>query len=284
MNIQCRAGFPETSTIGDKTVSYSFEQENQLKMNFSISVECYLPCFDDSTAIDASRKIENIAFDVTHYDAVDTLDNKFVKFELLNPESGEVYSAGSELEIRWNYKSNTSEVCTVLLYYKTDDGEKHIIDLVSNRSSYVWTIPSSVSKIDQPDIIFIEDGIDVIIQPVVEVKPDADGVVRGKDCFRIIEKGKFSRDGYVQVSMESLSRGSKIKVCDGYIAKIVNGELDSIYRYTDDEVSEVSGEFQYMNKKPLSYSVKTKTSKISVGISYPLDMSFFDEKSNILII
>ena len=39
-----------------------------------------------------------------------------------------------------------------------------------------------------------------------------------------------------------------------------------------------------MNKKPLSYSVKTKTSKISVGISYPLDMSFFDEKSNILII
>ena len=175
-------------------------------------------------------------------------------------------------------------MCTVLLYYKTDDGEKHIIDLVSNRSSYNWTIPSSLSKIDQPDIIFIEDGIEVIIQPVVEVKPDADGVVRGKDCFRIIEKGKFSRDGYVQVSMESLSRGSKIKVCDGYIAKIVNGELDSIYRYTDDEVSEVSGEFQYMNKKPLNYNVKTKTSKISVGISYPLDMSFFDEKSNILII
>lgn len=284
MNVQCRAGFPETSTIGDKTVSYSFEQENQLKMNFSISVECYLPCFDDSTAIDASKKIENIAFDVTHYDAVDTPDNKFVKFELLNPEPGEVYSTGSELEIRWNYKSNTSEVCTVLLYYKTDDGEKHIIDLVSNRSSYNWTIPSSLSKIDQPDIIFIEDGIEVIIQPVVEVKPDADGVVRGKDCFRIIEKGKFSRDGYVQVSMESLSRGSKIKVCDGYIAKIVNGELDSIYRYTDDEVSEVSGEFQYMNKKPLNYNVKTKTSKISVGISYPLDMSFFDEKSNILII
>ena len=66
MKIGCRAGFPESYVAGEKNVSYSFESESQLiKMSFSLSVETYQPCFDESQSVPSDKKIEKFAFDPT---------------------------------------------------------------------------------------------------------------------------------------------------------------------------------------------------------------------------
>ena len=285
MNINCCAGFPETVTLGEKTVSYSFEQENQLKMTFSIAVECYYPSFDESCSVPSDNVIEHIGFDISTFPSHGDAERE-VEFHL-HPLN-KVYSIGSDMEIKWDSKSNVAEVCTVILYYITqDDGDKHIIDVpVLSKGEYHWTIPPYISKIEQPTITLIEnpDHIEIYNKPVIVVRPNADGqVVDG--CFVISDAGKFSTSGYIQISCERVSSG-KYEIHDCYVGKInSNGELENVYLYDTikDQIPESYG-IEVMNDTPFSYDTGAVSTKITVGISYPLDQRFYDEIHNILII
>lgn len=296
MPINCCAGFPESIAAGEKVVSYSFEQENQLKMNFNIAVECYYPSFDESRSIPSENVIENIAFDVTHLSAnidssimfnvnIDHDFSRMVKLKLHPLDS--VYTAGSDMEISWDSESNTSEVCTVILYYVTDGDDKHIIDIpVISRGSYTWKIPETLSKITQPAITFIStnEEMEIIEQPSVVVRADIDGRVT-EGCFTIVNHGKFSREGYVQVSCESMKDGN-YKIHDGYIGRVNSScMLEGISLYRDVEYM-VPQEYRFvpMNNEPFSYDIESVATPITVGISYPLDKQFFDEIHNILIV
>lgn len=285
LSISCCAGFPETITTGEKVVSYSFEQENQLKMNFNIAVECYYPSFDESESIPSGNVIENIGFDVSELPSKGEVPQRIVDLKLgkLNP----VYSVGSEMVIGWSSKSNVSEVCTVILYYVTKDGDKHIIDIPDIRNaSYYWTIPEYLSPIKQPIVAFIPDTdlIGMQKEPVVKVRPGSDGIV-SDGCFSIEDPGKFSHAGYVQVSCESMDGGA-YKISDGYIGKVNSeGELEEIFLYSNVEET-IPEEYRInpMTTEPFSYDVESSSTPITVGISYPLDKRFFDEIHNILII
>ena len=288
MAINCCAGFPESVTAGEKTISYSFEQENQIKMNFNISVEAYYPSFDESTSIEADKVIEHIGADINHYtSSVTPLDKKVnIKINSIKHypdynDDSSIFLSGSEMEIKWSHVSNTADVITVMLYYITEDGDKHIIDIImSDRNTYYWKIPNYVSNIKQPNIEFIPGEINIINKPNIFIKPNADGSVTG-ESFIINDPGKFSKSGYIQISCESMGENGDFQVNDGYVGKINSKcELECVYLYKD--IKEIV-EFTVMTEEPFQYKIDTDSRKITIGISYVLDSNIFDEKSNLLI-
>lgn len=285
MKIGCCVGFPETVSNIEKTVSYSFEQENQLKMNFSLAVECYQPCFDESMSIDSGLVIEHIGYDIGLYNSSNTPVSKKVELRLLTPTEGTRIYSGQEVEIKWESSSNVSDVCTVMLYYKTEDGDRHIIDCpMFNSGIYMWRVPQYASNFEQPDVVFIDNLINTLDGPVIEIAPNPSGEVL-TGSFRILEPGKFDNAGLMQVSCESVDSSGNLNIHDCYVANVTEDGVESIKYYTDytQEQLDEAG-IGIINKEPFSYEIESISNRISVGVAYPLDTTIFDEKSNILII
>lgn len=282
MSVNCCVGFPESISSGEKTVSYSFEQENQLKMTFNLSVECYYPSFDESVKV---PQTERILYDISHYTMGMTPKDKSVTLKL--QQIPHVYCAGDNMRIRWTAESPTSLISNVILYYITNDnGDKHIIDVVNGMDEiYDWSIPKYISTIRQPVITFIDnDKVSLIRKPRIVVKPEYDGRVLSGD-FDIQDGGKFTKAGYIQISCE-VSDGEDFIIHDGYVGVInKDGVLESVSLYTDiKEELPPDVDFSIMNTKPFSYEKDVDFRKITLGISYPLDKEIYDEIDNILII
>lgn len=279
VKIPCCVGFPEQITQ-DKTVSYSFEQDAQMKMNFTLAVECYQPCFDESTIIPSDKKIEHIGFDINHYNENLSIKTKRVDIKLDPIDTSSPYSTGDVLTISWKTKSDMSSVSTVFLYYITEDGDKHFIGLpMMSSDSYDWVIPNSISKYAQPYIVFIDGDIECVEQPIVSVVPDSSGFIT-TGGFYISKPGKFTDDGYVQVSCEYVDSNGILNIHDCYVANVTkDGVQDILYL---DDVPEQN--FIITNTNRMKYTKGGFISNISIGISYPMDSSIFDQIDNILII
>ena len=176
IKIPCCVGFPESITSSEKIVSYSLEQDSQLlKMGFNLAVECYQPCFDESVAIPSENRIQRFGFDPNVYNDALNRDTKQVEIRFTDFDD-KVYSTGETMRLKWKSHSNTSDVYTVILYYITNDGDRHIIDVpMPSVNEYEWRIPSTLSNFKQPSVVFIDDEISVVKQPVVTVVPNASG-------------------------------------------------------------------------------------------------------------
>lgn len=283
MKIGCRAGFPESYTLADKTVSYSFENESQLiKMSFSLAVEAYQPCFDESQSIQSDKKIEYFGFDPTVYNNHIIPENKKIELHLHKIDTSKYYVAGQTIEISWDAISTSSDVYTILIYYITPDGDKHIIDCsLRQHSSFDWTIPETISNFKQPKILFYDnDGINIKKDPKVVVIPESTGYVNS-GCFCILDPGEFTNDGYVQVSCEYIDASSNIKIHDCYIGEVSKDKgLKEIYYYKDlsDEM------FVITNPKRLKYKKGDFGTEITIGIAYPQNTEIKDEIHKLLII
>lgn len=284
MKIGCRAGFPESYTVGEKTVSYSFESESQLiKMNFSLSVESYQPCFDESQSIESDKKIEHFGFDPTIYNNHITPESKKIELILDPIDTSKYYAAGQIIEISWQAISSSSDVYTILIYYITPDGDKHIIDCSLRQHNFIdWKIPETISRFKQPNFLFYENNdIKIKKEPKIVVIPESTGYVNS-GCFGIIEPGEFSNDGYIQVSCEYTDASSNIKIHDCYIAEVTKDEgVKQIYYYTDIEYPET---FIITNTKRLKYKKGDFGTEITIGIAYPQDPEIKSEIHNIFII
>lgn len=283
IKIGCCAGFPETETIGEKTISYSFEQENQLKMNFSLAVECYQPCFDESLAIKSENRIENIVMDVEHFDNPRSAErkNRSIKF---NPiDTGIKHAPGEELKLSWSFDSDTAEGLPVILYYKDKEGNKTNIDILNSATEYYWKIPSSLSKIKQPDVFFFDnDYVSVEEDPEIFVSPNSQGYVDDEE-FTIVNGGKFKGTGLIQVSLEYIDKKRKVQSHDCYVAAVSEDGIESIQYYSDFSEEELlKYNIKPVNTKKMKY-VSGSINKITIGISYPFDSSIYDEIDNVLI-
>ena len=282
MKIGCRAGFPETYLTGDKTVSYGFESESQLiKMSFSLSVETYQPCFDESQSIQSDKKIEYFAFDPDVFNGNVNPETKKVELNLHPIDTSKFYAAGQTIELSWDTISNSSDVYTILVYYITPDGDKHIIDCSLRQHNFIdWTIPSTISNFKQPNIVFYDDNKIIKKEPKVVVIPESTGYVNS-ECFGVIDPGEFNQDGYCQVSCEYIDSSANINIYDGYIAEFSKDEgLKQIYYYKD--LPEVH--YNVTNTKRLKYKKGDFGVEITVGIAYPQDTRIKSEIHNILII
>jgi len=282
MKIGCRAGFPEQYGTGEKTVTYGFEQESQLiKMNFTLSVETYQPCFDESLSVPSDKTIEHFAFDPNVYNANVTPMNQRIELKLNPIPTDTYYAVGQVISITWEVSSLSSDVYSILLYYITPDGDKHIIDCpMRQHNMYDWTIPETISNFKQPNVVFIDDEISVVKKPYVTVIPESTGYV-DTGCFFISDPGSFSGDGYVQVSLEFYDSSSNLKIHDCYVAEVTkSGGVSNIYYYKDCP----DAHFDITNTRRLKYKKGEFGVPITLGIAYPQDTTINDEIHNILII
>ena len=116
--------------------------------------------------------------------------------------------------------------------------------------------------------------------PVIRVCPDDNGNVT-TESFKIIKSGKFTGNGYVQVSCDYMDDLGNVYVHDCYVAKVsVEKGVEFIYYYKD--VAEMSS-IPVMNKKKLKYKKTDYKTPITLGVAYPLDVEICDEIHNILI-
>ena len=181
----------------------------------------------------------------------------------------------------WDAISNSSDVYTILVYYITPDGDKHIIDCSLRQHNFIdWTIPSTISNFKQPNIVFYDDNKIIKKEPKVVVIPESTGYVNS-ECFGVIDPGEFNQDGYCQVSCEYIDSSANINIYDGYIAEFSKDDgLKQIYYYKD--LPEVH--FDITNTKRLKYKKGDFGVEITVGIAYPQDTRIKSEIHNILII
>ena len=283
LKIGCCVGFPETITTGEKTVNYTFSQENQIKMTFNLAVETYQPCFDQSMKISSGSRIEHVGYDVNFYGQGNTPLNKKVGVEFVEFDKDATYNAGDVVNLKWESFSTTSELSTIMLYYITSDNEKHIIDVVKGSlSSYEWTIPSTISSFTQPHVSVLTsiDDIEIISEPTFRVVPNDKGYI-ATNSFRVINPGKFSRSGWIQVSCDYMDELGNVYVYDGYVAEVTKEGVQKVYYYKD-----ATGlpDTVVMNGKKMKYKKADYKSYITIGIAYPLDMEICDEIHNVLII
>lgn len=267
MKVGCSAGFPENTTL-DKTTSYAFDSERQIKLTFSLAVETYQPSFDMTTALETDKTMEHLLYDV---EVLQDTVNKKPKIELKLDKFGTECFKGSQLPIKWNYFSNLSDMCTVILSY-IENGKEHTIDVVSpNSGEYIWNIPDDFTDYEDPIVIF-DDYDDVEVEPKIKMIPDKRGVITASS-FRILSYGKFKHDGQYTTTIEYTKDDGTIEMSSNYVFNVINGSIDLMNPVT---VLDVSKELKY--KKDYNFR------EIQVKITYSLDNNIYDKSSNLLII
>ena len=87
-------------------------------MTFTLGVEKYQPVFDPTTAIPADCVMESIGLNVMPAESAD------VSAVITDPAGGAVmsYSAGAAMEIRWDFKADTTEPYSLCLDFVPDSG------------------------------------------------------------------------------------------------------------------------------------------------------------------
>lgn len=276
--IGCCVGFPESITTGEKTVSYSFSQENQIKMTFNLSVETHQPCFDMSTVIPGDNVIEYTSLELSAYSSEKV--DKSVKFKFKDLEK-KIYRQGDTIELEWDVESPSLVSCGAVLYYVTPDGDKHHIGVCNGMiGHYKWKIPT-VSKIKQPSIsIFDDESIYKVEDYNITVTPNEDGLVT-TGSFNIIESGKFSGSGYLQLSCDYMDDLGNVVVHDCYVAEVDSDKgVVGVYYHKDSPVT-LSG---MVNNKRMKYKKTEYKTSIDIGIVYVVDDKIYDEIHNVLII
>ena len=279
MKVGCRVGFPESHNI-EKTTEYSFDTERKIKMTFSLAVEAYQPTWDDTMSIEADKRIERIAYDTTLMGSSNKLMN--IKFKEFNNSS--IIPSGSNIMLEWTSFSNVSDMCTVLLYYIDENGEKHNLDTpIFNQKSYSWHIPEGFTEYIQPSITY---DAKVIKTPDIKLIPNAEGKFDA-DSFIILDPGLFevSEDTeYVKITLDYVNKKTgKVEISESrdyddngnetypFYLKLKSRQID-----INNPVAQIDTNFIYKN------SFKPK--RVSLQIEYPLDRSVFDKIDNVLIL
>lgn len=279
MKVGCRVGFPESHNI-DKTTEYSFDAERKIKMTFSLAVEAYQPTWDETMSIQADKRIERIAYDTTLMGS----PNRLMSIKFKNFDNSSIIPAGTNVLVEWTSLSNVSDMCTVLLYYIDENGEKHNLDTpIFNQKTYNWHIPEGFTDYIQPTINY---DLPVIKMPDIKLIPNADGKFDA-DSFIVIDPGLFDVDDsveYVKITLDYLNKttntvemsetrdeDSEGNPLDPFYLKLKSRQID-----INNPVAQIDTNFIYKN------SFKPK--RVSLQIEYPLDRSVFDKIDNVLIL
>ena len=276
MKVGCRVGFPESHNI-EKTTEYSFDADRKIKMTFSLAVEAYQPSWDDTMSIEADKRIERFAYDTT---LMNGLSNKLMNIKFKEFDTSSVIPSGSNILIEWSSISNVSDMCTVLLYYIDETGEKHNIDTpIFNQKSFNWHIPEGFTNYIQPSISY---DCPVIKTPDIKLIPNSDGYFDATS-FIILDPGLFDvsdNTEYVRITLDYINTKTNKVV----MSETVDGDnrypfyLNIKSRQIDisNPVAQVDPKFKYLNERT--------PRRISLQIEYPLDRTINDKIDNILIL
>lgn len=267
MKIGCTVGFPEQTTL-DKTTSYSFDSERQIKINFSLAVETYQPSFDMSTAIETGKTMEHILYDV---ETLNSANSRRQSVTITNLKETKQYFKNHILPIRWTYESSISDMCTLKIIYVDEEEVEHLIDVVpANIKEYDWIIPNEISEFEQPTIIF-DDYENVVSEPKIEIIPIKGKIT--KESFTYFSLGRFKIDGKYSTTIDYTDVDGNVVMSNNFVFNVLDGviDLNNPVELIDDS-------------KELEYRNTYKNRHISIKIEYGLDKEINDKSANLLII
>lgn len=210
MRLGCTAGFPE-QIITDKQIEYTFNDDNRIKMNFSLEVESYQPVFDKTTEMDANNYMRGIGYRLYGENTDGTEeknDGKIEKIEVRLPQELDISTGdypitnivpkGYPLLLEWQYSKELYIMNKVDIYWKTagESEDWNLIEKgVDNNEFWYWNISESFTNFNSPSIIYDEnDSINIYRQPTIVVLPDISSGKISSDSFKIINGGYFMVD------------------------------------------------------------------------------------------
>lgn len=270
MKVSCCAGFPESSSI-EKTTTYSFDSERQIKLTFSIAVETYQPTFDLSTVIESSNRIEHIGFDVEIHNARKDYEKPRSVINILNKYERTKLPAGISIPINWAYTSDISDMPSVAIsYINNKTGVEQLVTILDSNSRYFeFFIPDAFAVYEQP-IIVINDMDMVVKEPIIKLVP-VNGEITA-ESFKILNDGKFTfTSGLLPLTLEILNEDGSVTINDSYSLNIINDHLNTISPVV-------------INGETLKCKNFNEPNNISVKVYNPANKEIFDQTANILII
>ena len=279
MKVGCRVGFPESHNI-DKTTEYSFDAERKIKMTFSLVVEAYQPTWDETMSIEADKRIERIAYDTTLMGS----PNRLMSIKFKNFDNSSIIPAGTNVLVEWTSLSNVSDMCTVLLYYIDENGEKHNLDTpIFNQKTYNWHIPEGFTDYIQPTINY---DLPVIKMPDIKLIPNADGKFDAYS-FIVIDPGLFDVDDsveYVKITLDYLNKTTNtVEMSETRDEDSEGNPLDPFYLNIKSRKIDVKNPVAQIDTN-FTFKNTINPRRISLQIEYPLDTSINDRIDNILIL
>lgn len=268
LRIGCCVGFPENYSL-DKTVSYQFDSERQIKLTFQLGIETYQPVFDPTVEMRANNKIKAFGFDI------DLLKSKGgSNIKLINPISGSSYPKDSPMAIEWNYNSDVNEMLTVSIGYYYNNKYYSIANGIPNQQFYLWNIPEDFTKFVSPAITLCNtNNIQVYRNPNIKILPSMNGII-DKNSFIILDPGTFicsENEMKMQITLDYINdkTGDIEIISDPIYLNIKNGEIN------------MNNPVEML---PIKYLNKVDYKQIKLKISDSAHPEIYDEIDNIVII
>jgi len=214
MRIGCTSGFSEDIVI-DKLIEYSFEEENKIKINFTIEVETYQPVFDPTTEMDANNYIKSFGYRLYAHDEKD--DGAIT---ITTPKANAIIPKGNPLMLEWTYKDEGGIINAVDTYWlPAGTNNWNLIEKgIDNHEFWYWNIPKDFTDYKEPIIIWEEtDTVTVGRQPVINIIPDLTTNVIDASSFTIVDPGYFmadSTDSSIAIILEMKNDAGRIIYSD----------------------------------------------------------------------
>jgi len=180
--IPCQAGFAEDYSV-NRTFEFSYADDTQISVKFSVDVETYFPVLDSTTERNNATRMTSINIEENWPEVY-----KKPRITFTGPKAGETYFSDSKMPISW---SNTGPMLKVNLYYRvagTADWIPIVKNLI-NDGSYDWMLPffnsSGVVIKNEPQtatVVSSSTGENAKVRPII----DSTGAV---DKIVVLDKG-----------------------------------------------------------------------------------------------
>lgn len=235
MRVGCTAGFPEQVGI-EKKIQYSHDEENRVKITFSLEVETYQPVFDPTTEMKADNKISKFGYRL--YEADEKSDGAI---EVFSPKDNIVIPKGYPLWIEWTYTREGAIMRNVNLHWLlTGSNDLQKIELGAiNHEYYIWNVPENFTSYKEPDILWEEDeNISISRDPILAIVPNLTTGEITEDSFKAFSEGYFltkdEEDASINIQLEMKDdNGQVFYTEDGKVwANIKYNKLDTSHPVT----------------------------------------------------
>ena len=201
--IPVQVGFPEDFGL-EKTFEYSYSDDNETNIKFSLELETYYPVMDKTSERHNSNRMDGFSLSTNTGNEPEFGKAEIRELRLLSPTDNtinggnpEVYYTGSTLPFRW---TTIGSILRVDLEYSLDNGMswKVIQNQLPNSGLYNWMVENFTES--YPTAILSQDG-----QPLASLRPLVD--ITGSISDVIIFEGGLGYDNTLEVSIEENKPG-----------------------------------------------------------------------------